>query len=151
MSGILAKILGSNPFRLAENIGDAFDANFTSKDERLAARNALMNQATSLVSELQAQRAKIVELESGGNWLQRSWRPIVMLLFAFIIVYAYFLQPAFFPNTTFVSDQLDPQFWELLKLGMGGYVIGRTSEKIVRSVADNMNISLRKSKKRDNE
>ena len=149
--GIIDKILGRNSAAdLAKNIGDAFDNNFTSGEERMTARNALVNQATSLAGDLQAMQAKIIELEGSGNWLQRSWRPIVMLIFAFIVVWAYFIQPAFFPAARPMNESLDPQFWELLRLGMGGYVIGRSAEKIVSSVSENMNVTVRKSKKRDN-
>ena len=28
--------------------------------------------------------AKVIQLEAGGTWLQRSWRPLMMLIFAFL-------------------------------------------------------------------
>ena len=144
---IFKKIATSDMSDLAKNIGNAFDQNFTSQDEKLQARNSLVEQATTLVRSLQELQSKIIEIESTGNWLQRSWRPLVMLTFAFIVIYAYFIQPAFFPNAVVIFDNLDPQFWELLKIGMGGYVIGRSTEKVAKSVSENMSINVFKRKK----
>jgi hypothetical protein len=132
---------------LTRNIGDAFDKNFTSQEEKLALKNDLMSQATDLVESVQDLQAEQIRTESTGNWLQRSWRPVVMLMFALIIIYAYFIQPAFFPNSTPVNEMLDPQFWDLLRLGMGGYVVGRSAEKVVKSVSENMNISVKQKRK----
>jgi hypothetical protein len=30
--------------------------------------------------------------------------------------------------------ELENEFWELLKIGIGGYVVGRSAEKIAKSV-----------------
>ena len=122
--------------KLAKNIGDAFDKNFTSKEERLVQKNKLLAEANSLVSNVLDAQKEILKTETTGNWLQRSWRPIVMLCFAFIVMYAFFMQPAFFPNATNVSEQLPEDFWGLLKIGMGGYVIGRSAEKVSVKIAE---------------
>lgn len=122
--------------KLVGNIGDAFDKNFTSKEERLTAKNNLLAEANSLVSDVLDAQKEILKSETTGNWLQRSWRPIVMLCFAFIVMYAFFLQPAFFRNAVDVSKNLPEDFWGLLKLGMGGYVIGRSAEKVSVKIAE---------------
>lgn len=76
------------------------------------------------ITELQA---SIVEKETRGNWMQRSWRPLLMLAFGFIIIYEYFISNVF----SLPKGNLPADFWELLKIGVGGYVIGRSAEKIV--------------------
>jgi hypothetical protein len=146
---VLSLILSRGAAQLVENIGEAFDANFTSKEEKLEARNALMEQAASLTRDLQDARSRLVMAEISGNWIQRSWRPIVMLLFAWIVFYAYFIQPAFFPGAFAIAESLNDNFWGLLKIGMGGYLVGRSAEKVAMKVSDNVN--LKKPKRRNNE
>lgn len=123
---------------LVGNIGDAFDKNFTSKEEKLEAKNKLLSEANSLVKDVLASQKEILLSETQGNTLQRIWRPIVMLAFAGIVVYSFFLQPAFFPNAIDVHESLPQEFWSLLKIGLGGYVLGRSAEKISGKVADTL-------------
>ena len=121
---------------LSESVGTAFDKNFTSAEERLEAKTKLVNAANEIAMQAQELQADIIKTETQGGKLQRSWRPIVMLAFAFIIVYAYFLQPAFFPNQIDIRHDLPDKFWDLLSLGMGGFVIGRSAEKISTKVSE---------------
>lgn len=60
--------------------------------------------------------------EARGNWLQRSWRPLVMLMFAVIVL------AGAFTNLPILEDT--SRFWDLLEIGLGGYVIGRSGEKM---------------------
>lgn len=120
-----------------QSIGDAFDKNFTSEEERLKMKAELMAQASYIVEKTMEMQQKLILSETSGNWLQRSWRPIVMLLFSFVVLYAYFLQPAFFPEAVSVAKELPKEFWELLTWGIGGYVIGRSGEKIASQVTIN--------------
>lgn len=76
------------------------------------------------VAELQSQN---LQTEMQGNWLQRSWRPLLMLSLVFIVINNYILLP-YFPNV-FTGLDLPNHLWELLKIGVGGYVVGRSIEK----------------------
>lgn len=67
--------------------------------------------------------------KAGYNWLERSWRPILMLTFGFIVLYAKFLGPVL----GLTIPPLEDGFWGLLQLGIGGYVVGRTGEKMMDS------------------
>lgn len=110
------------------------DEVITSDDERLQAKKALQNLLINEALQAQKIQADIVNTESKGNFLQRSWRPILMLGFGFVVLYSKFIAPAFnLPNT-----DLEPDFWDLLRLGIGGYVIGRSAEKITKSVTENI-------------
>lgn len=120
--------------KLVSGIGEAFDKNFTNAEERLNAKTNLLKEFNSHLTHLYTLQSEVIKIETQGNKLQRSWRPIVMLAFAFIVVYAYFIQPAFFPNQIAVSETIPPYFWDLLKIGLGGYVIGRSGEKIAKEV-----------------
>lgn len=81
--------------------------------------------------ELEAATQIIVAEAKGDSWLQRSWRPILMLWFA-ALVGAYWLGWTA-PNldVSTVNSLLD-----LVQIGIGGYVIGRTGEKIVKTGAE---------------
>ena len=72
-------------------------------------------------------RASIVVEETRGNWLQRSWRPLVMLTFATIVLVGTCI------NVPILSDT--SRFWDLLEIGLGGYVVGRSGEKIMQAFA----------------
>ncbi len=80
--------------------------------------------------ELEAKRDIIVAEATGQSWIQRNWRPITMLVFVYIIAHNFIISPLL------SLDQLPipPDMWDLLKLGMGGYIIGRSAEKIVPEV-----------------
>ncbi len=137
----MKKLFGWLTGDIFKKAGDALDNIITSDEERLAARNALQQVLIDEALKSQQIQAEIINAEAKGNFLQRSWRPILMLGFGFVVLYSKFIAPAFnLPNT-----ELEPDFWELLRLGIGGYVIGRSAEKITKSVTEN--IDLRKNKK----
>ena len=82
-----------------------------------------------LTKEIEA-RASIINTEATGHsWLQRNWRPITMLTFVYIVAHNYIFAPLF----SLQSLPIPPDMWELLKLGIGGYIIGRTGEKMIRT------------------
>ncbi len=73
---------------------------------------------------MEAQAAVLTE-EARGTWLQRSWRPLVMLTFALIVLAGTFTSLPMLADTS--------RFWDLLEIGLGGYVVGRSGEKIVQA------------------
>ena len=73
----------------------------------------------------QAQAAINLADAQGGNWLQRSWRPVSMWIFLGLVTLDSF---GVLPN------RLAPDAWTLLQIGFGGYTIGRSLEKISPSV-----------------
>lgn len=110
-----------------EVTGNAFDRNFTSKEEYLEYLKLIQEHLTNA-------KLQVVLSETQGNWMQRSWRPILALSFGFIVIYTKFLAPAFgFPNT-----ELEHEFWNLLQLMLGGYVVGRTAEKIAPGITESI-------------
>lgn len=72
------------------------------------------------------EQAAAIREEARGNWLQRSWRPIVMLVFTLIILAGTFLNLPILADTS--------RFWDLLEIGLGGYIISRGSEQLVSSL-----------------
>lgn len=77
-------------------------------------------------------RAEIVKTEAAsGSWLASSWRPITMLTFTALIVARWFGWAA--PN---LSEAEYLKLWDIVQLGLGGYVVGRSVEKIAGPIAD---------------
>ena len=75
-------------------------------------------------------RASIIRAEaSGKSVLQRTWRPITMLTFLGLVVCDSF---------GWLANPLAPEAWTLLQIGLGGYVVGRSAEKVAPIVADAM-------------
>ena len=123
------KILSWFTGGVVEEIGKVIDNLFTSEEERINAKNEVFKVLKEKQLELQQLQTEIIVAEAKGNWLQRSWRPILMLAFGFIVIYVKFIAPLF----GLPIPPLEDEFWDLLQLGIGGYVIGRTGEKMMDS------------------
>ncbi len=116
-------------------VGDlmgGLDKLFTSKEDKIKAKAIIKDITSKKELALQQMQTNIILAEAKGNWLQRSWRPILMLAFGFIVIYCKFIAPAFGLHT----PELESEFWDLLQIGIGGYVIGRTGEKMMKSYSD---------------
>lgn len=88
----------------------------------------LKMQQDGSLAELNA-AVQVLVAEAQGNWLQKSWRPILMLTFGGLIVARWMGWSA--PN---LNPDEYAQLWDIVKLGIGGYVIGRSAEKTVPAV-----------------
>jgi hypothetical protein len=116
-------------------VADLVDAVHTSDEEKLTLKNTfetikntMAAKYLDLESQLLTAKASIINAESNGDsWIQRSWRPITMLTFLALVVCDSF---------GWLANPLAPQAWELLKIGLGGYVIGRSAEKVAPQLID---------------
>lgn len=89
----------------------------------------LMLQKNGELAELEA-AVRVILAEASGNWLQRSWRPLMMLFFSGLVGARWFGYSA--PD---MSPDEVLELWGIVKIGIGGYTIGRTVEKITPSIA----------------
>lgn len=79
-----------------------------------------------------AAQAQVVQTEAAStHWLAANWRPLVMLTFTGLIVARWFGWAA--PN---LADAEYLKLWDIVQLGLGGYVIGRSVEKVAGPIAD---------------
>ena len=109
----------------------------TSDEERLTLKVALDKIEADLKVEgykydtaLAEARSSIIIAEAQSqSWLARNWRPITMLMFGGLIL-------AIATGLTDVDDlaAVPDQLWRLLQIGIGGYIVGRSAEKIVPQV-----------------
>lgn len=91
-----------------------------------------LDYATAIVN---AQGGVIKAEASSGSWMASNWRPILMLSFTAIIVVNYLVVPiAQWFGVREMPLVLPPDMWALLKIGVGGYIVGRSGEKIAGSL-----------------
>lgn len=102
---------------------DNLSANSTEKEKL---KTEVSRTIMKYVENLSRTQRDIIMAEAKGNWLQRSWRPIVMLVFAAVVLLGVFIPIPLLNNTS--------PFWSLLEIGLGGYVIGRSAEKITTNI-----------------
>ena len=80
-------------------------------------------------------QADIVKTEAASNhWLAANWRPLLMLTFGGLIVARWFGWAA--PG---LSEAEYLKLWSIVEFGLGGYVVGRSVEKIAPSIAGAFN------------
>ena len=105
---------------------------FPDPTERAKAEAEAMRQLLAAQSQIEAAAADIVKAEaSSGNWLAAAWRPITMLVFVALIVARWLGYSA--PG---ISEAEVLKLWDIVELGLGGYVIGRSAEKIAPAILD---------------
>jgi hypothetical protein len=81
--------------------------------------------------------ASIVEAEAKSGWFSASWRPLLMYVLIFILVWNYIIGPVIkMVLGTVITFELPGDVWTLLQIGLGGYVVGRSGESIARSLAN---------------
>lgn len=122
MLQVLLPILASIGGQVAKSLfPDPADAQKRA-DAEMQFQLEMMKQADAI----QQAGAAIVKAEAESeNWLASSWRPITMLTFVALIVARWFGWAA--PN---LSENEYLALWNIVELGLGGYVIGRSAEKI---------------------
>ncbi|MFT3672681.1 3TM-type holin [Aestuariivirga sp.] len=94
-----------------------------------------------LAREEALQQSVVLAEIASESWLTRSWRPLMMTgIFAFLAFVGLVLPLAdlmagrtlpFNPRWTLIP----PELWQFLSIGVGGYVGGRSLEKIAAAVA----------------
>ena len=97
-----------------------------------------MNDYSKTVIESQS---KIIQAEANsGSWLAQNWRPITSLVFVFIIANNYIIYPyliLFWEKAPMLA--IPPEMWDLLKLSLSGYIVGRSVEKSVKAYTEGKN------------
>ena len=118
---------------------DLIDNLHTSDEERLSKKAQLLElqtqflvQALEQEQEQLRQRAEIIKAEAAGEGvLQRNWRPATMLVFLGMTVSYWF---GLTPES--VTQETVDSVFGLIKLGLGGYVVGRSVEKTTKVAVD---------------
>jgi hypothetical protein len=107
------------------------DKAVTDKDEANRLKQQIQSQLIdSKDSVVKAQMEIILAEAQGESWAQRNWRPVLMLVIVAIIANNYLLAP--YLGAMFgvgLTLPLPDALWDLMTLGVGGYIAGRSVEK----------------------
>ncbi len=120
LSAIIGPLIGG--------IFGVIDKAVEDKDEAARIKSKLQEMVlTGQIKEIESAAQIIVAEARGDSWLQRNWRPMLMCLFGLIVANNYVLAPyiLLFMGVD-VELTIPPDMWDLLKLGVGGYVLGRS-------------------------
>ena len=88
----------------------------------LASQTALTAKALDLQSQVVDAQSKIITAEAtSSSWLEKDWRPLLMLFFAVVVGFAIFNGGYDLAgraiNPSYVSDAMT-----IVKIGVGGYI-----------------------------
>lgn len=121
-----------NPLILIDLASKVFDKVFPDPSKANEAKLELLKlQQSGDLAALTAS-AEIIKTEAASeHWLAAVWRPILMLTFGGLIVARWFGFAA--PD---LSEAEYLKLWSIVEFGIGGYVVGRSVEKIVPSISD---------------
>ena len=107
---------------------------FPDPAEKAKAEAEMLRQLLAAQFELEQAASRIIQTEAASqHWLAANWRPLTMLTFVVLIVARWFGWAA--PN---LSEAEYIKLWSIVEFGLGGYVIGRSVEKIAPSIAQAM-------------
>ena len=99
--------------------------------KRLEIQARLQESLIANQAQIEAAAAEVIKAEAEGeSWLQRNWRPLTMMVFVTLIVAKWTGYTA--PG---VSEALELRLLGLIEIGLGGYVIGRSVEKVAPAIA----------------
>ena len=111
---------------MVKTLFNTIDKTIDNKAEAEKIKQNIQQQLLSgQLKELEAQ-ASIITAEARGGWLQRNWRPFLMLTFAGLVVAHWFGFTA--PN---IPESVQNSLLNIVLVGMGGYIVGRSGEKIM--------------------
>jgi len=105
------------------------------KDLAIKIKADIQSQLLSLsAEETKASTSVILAEIQGASWLQRNWRPLLMLTIVAIIANNYILFPYMqLMGLPAVVLELPDKLYQLMVVGVGGYVVGRTGEKMMET------------------
>ena len=118
---------------LVKPLTNLVDDLFTSDEERSDAdRKLLQVKLNHSIASMTSQMNVIMAEAQGEGWLQRNWRPLTMITFLVLVCSYWF---GFAPEYLLQNPDVVLEVFGLLKIGIGGYIAGRSGEKIAKVVA----------------
>jgi hypothetical protein len=119
---------------LAPIVGKVVANLFPDPAERAKAEAEALRQLLQHQGEIEQAAAKIIQTEAAStHWLAANWRPLTMITFTALIVARWMGWVA--PN---LREAEYLKLWSIIEFGLGGYVVGRSVEKIAPSIASAM-------------
>ena len=128
MTAIITPIITA----IGSAIGGLFSFKKTQSEALQGALKVLGDTNASNSQREQAIATVLVAEASSGHTLAAIWRPLLMMVFAGMLVSFWFGYVP--PNINGPMPPVLAEIFSLLKLGIGGYIGGRTVEKIIGSL-----------------
>lgn len=117
---------------LAPILGKVVGNLFPDPEQKAKAEQEVLVQLMQHQQQIETAAASIIQAEAASShWLAANWRPITMLVFLGLIVARWFGWAA--PN---LAEAEYIKLWSIVEFGLGGYVVGRSVEKIAPGIAD---------------
>lgn len=127
--GFLAELV-SPITRLIDDLHTSEEEKLLIKSEMFKLQQDITTKVIAYETQLMDNQSKIILAEAQGeSWLQRNWRPLMMVWFAALLGMYWF---GFTPLN--LSQETLNQLFLLMQLGIGGYIVGRSGEKIIPQV-----------------
>lgn len=119
---------------IAPILGKVVNNLFPDPEAKAKAEAEMMRELLNHQSEIETAAAKIIQTEAASqHWLAANWRPLTMITFVGLIVARWFGWAA--PN---LGEAEYLKLWSIVEFGLGGYVVGRSVEKIAPSIAESL-------------
>jgi len=120
---------------LAPIVGDIVKEAIPDPDKKAEAENKVRLALLENTKQIEASASAIVLAESQSeSWIASSWRPILMLNITAIVSVNYLIFPLIEVATgNKMMIPLPEELWTLLTVGVGGYVLGRSGEKVAKN------------------
>ena len=119
---------------IAKLIAKTVDKAVPDKDLKEKLKHEINTQLlTSGTDEMKAASKIILAEAQSGSWLTNSWRPALMWICIIVIFNNFIVMP--FANAIFGTSlilEIPDPMWNLLTIGVGGYIAGRSGEKIAQ-------------------
>jgi len=112
------------------------------KDKRAEIEREINMALITNSAQIEQAAASVILAEAKSeHWITATWRPILMLTITAIVGWKYLLAPLVeLAVRLLAGDQipltipLPDELWNLLMIGVGGYVVGRSAEKVADKV-----------------
>lgn len=124
------KLIGSILQGIVPNLFGVIDKAVADKDLAVNLKHQIQMELMNSESEFVEATSSIIRAEATGeSWLQRNWRPGLMVWFS-VLIGAYWF--GYTPEN--LSVDVVEKLFTLVQIGVGGYVVGRSGEKIAKTV-----------------
>tara|TARA_R100000808_G_C2076445_1_gene101942 strand:- start:234 stop:647 length:414 start_codon:yes stop_codon:yes gene_type:complete len=112
------------------------------KNKRMEVERELNMALMQNSAAIEQAAASVIKAEAESEHkITATWRPILMLTITAIVGWNYLAAPLvelcvrlFAGDAIPLSIPLPEELWNLLMIGVGGYVVGRSGEKIARNM-----------------
>lgn len=116
---------------------DLIDALHTSPEEKIDAKTRMLAVQTEMCMKVLDYEAQILQMQSSiivaeaqsQHWIAATWRPITMLVLVSLVTAHWMGWTA-----TNLSEEQILSLFDLVKIGLGGYIVGRSGEKIAKAI-----------------